>query len=409
MNRNSILICLYTIVGALAWPTLSEGNDVNIRELLDNRGVSEELLETPRAHPYLFFKADDLPRLREMAAQEPYRACAEGILRTARLTLGNPIPDEPDPGAVESRLPDGAYDESFLKATYDFLSYAYAMEYYGPLYAFAYLLTGEERFAERAKAWALAFAGWKNWGPAGDPWDMEGAMILSGAVIVYDWLPDHFSEAEKRELFEGLKGKGQKLCEKDARWLGEDPVRRRGGLANNHRWRSIPLEGLAGLGLLYEIEEARDWLDMGLVLTRDYLLPAAYGRDGERMEGRGWLAVCLVDGGRFMDALVRNGGPDLFDHPPLRQLSQFLLYGVDMYQSQGSHSERAGLLVHAGRLRDPALQWLALEHDLEPDPEDYPSYWYYRDKVLYEAGVWQDLCTRWDAATGKMTMEVNGR
>ncbi|MDE2999908.1 MAG: heparinase II/III family protein [Gemmatimonadota bacterium] len=381
---------------------------MNIRNLLGDRGISGALLEAERAHPYLFFTAEDVPRLREMARREPYRTCAEGIVRAARLTLKNPIPDEPSSGAADSRLPDGSYDESFLKATYDFLSYAYAMQYYGPLYAFAYLLTEEEVFARRAKAWALAYAGWENWGPAADPWDMEAAMILSGAVIVYDWIPDRFSRAEREAFLAGLREKGRKLCEKDAYWLTQDPAARRGSLANNHRWRSIPLEGLAGLGLLYEVEEARDWLDMGLVLTRDYLLPAAYGRDGERMEGRGWLGVCLSDGGRFMEALVRNGGPDLFDTGPLRRLSHFLIFGMEMYRSRGHYNDRAGLLAHARRLRDPALQWLALKHDLRPDTKGYPAYWYDRDKVFYQPETPYTVSLRWNAGTGGMQIEVNG-
>ena len=400
--------CALAAALVVSWGSSSEGERVNIRELLGDRGISEVLLKAERAHPYLFFAAEDVPGLREMAGREPYRTCAEGIVRAARLTLENPIPAEPPAGAAESRLPDGSYDGSFLKATYDFLSYAYAMQYYGPLYAFAYLLTEEEVFAERAKAWALAFAGWENWGPAADPWDMEAAMILSGAVIVYDWIPEQFSDAERERLLSGLREKGRKLCEKDAYWLTQDPAVRRGGLANNHRWRSIPLEGLAGLGLLYEVEEARDWLDMGLVLTREYLLPAAYGRDGERMEGRGWLGVCLSDGGRFMEALARNRGPDLFDTAPLRRLSHFLIFGMKMYRSRGHYSERAGLLVHARRLHDTALQWLALKHDLDPDMEGYPAYWYNRDKVLYKPKTLYTVSLRWDAEAGRVEVRVNG-
>ena len=401
-------VCTLAASVAVTWSSSFGSERVNIRDLLQDRGISGALLKAERTHPYLFFTAEDVPRLREMAGREPYRTCAEGIVRAARLTLKNPIPKEPPAGAPDSRLPDGSYDESFLKSTYDFLSYAYAMQYYGPLYAFAYLLTEEEVFAQRAKAWALAYAGWENWGPAADPWDMEAAMILSGAVIVYDWIPDRFSRVERETLLAGLREKGRKLCEKDAYWLTQDPAARRGSLANNHRWRSIPLEGLAGLGLLYEVEEARDWLDMGLVLTRDYLLPAAYGRDGERMEGRGWLGVCLSDGGRFMEALARNGGPDLFDTGPLRRLSHFLIFGMEMYRSRGHYNDRAGLLAHAGRLRDPALQWLALKHDLEPDMKGYPAYWYNRDKVLYQPETLYTVSLRWDAGTGGMQIEVNG-
>lgn len=381
----------------------------SIRALLGNRGIGTDFGRQPSEHPYLFFRAEDVPRIRERAQRPPYQACAEGILRTARLTLANPIPPEPPAGAEKAWKADGVYDDSFLKATYDFLSYAYALEYYAPLYAFAYVLTGEKAFAERAKAWVLAYAGWSHWGPAADPYDMEGAMILSGAVIAYDWIADQFTAEERARLLAGLRRNGQALCAHDARWLANEPAKYRGGLANNHRWRSIPLEGLAGLGLLHEVPEARDWLDMGFVLTRDYLLPAAYGRDGERMEGRGWLGVCLSDGGRFMEAVRRAGGPDLFDYTPLRQLAHFLTYGMEMYRSRGSSDDRAGLLIHASRLRDPLMQWLALAQDLKPPEDGYPSYWYNRDKVLYAPEQTLSLALRWDAPNGETAIRVDGQ
>ena len=76
---------------------------MNIRDLLQDRGISGALLKAERTHPYLFFTAEDVPRLREMAGREPYRTCAEGIVRAARLTLKNPIPKEPHAGAADSR------------------------------------------------------------------------------------------------------------------------------------------------------------------------------------------------------------------------------------------------------------------------------------------------------------------
>ena len=36
---------------------------MNIRDLLGNRGISGALLDAERTHPYLFFTAEDVPRL----------------------------------------------------------------------------------------------------------------------------------------------------------------------------------------------------------------------------------------------------------------------------------------------------------------------------------------------------------
>ncbi|MBT4501206.1 MAG: hypothetical protein HOC74_25980, partial [Gemmatimonadetes bacterium] len=107
------------------------------------------LRREPRPHPYLFFTAEDLPSLKNRADRRPHDACYRLLLQSADLLLLEPIPEEP------------TLEDPHLR--YRFYAACRALQSCGQVLAFAFVLSGDPRYAARARDWGLAFAGWTRW------------------------------------------------------------------------------------------------------------------------------------------------------------------------------------------------------------------------------------------------------
>jgi len=147
-------------------------------------------------HPRLYFDAEDLPRLRAAMQAESTRAMWESIRRRADGLLEEPCV-EYEPGERWGTFLRTARRANRVLETL----------------SLCYLLTGDERCAEKAKQQAKIVLSWDCWvdpvhGGAAARADLATGEICRGLGLLYDWLYDALSEQERAEIREVLVNRG---------------------------------------------------------------------------------------------------------------------------------------------------------------------------------------------------------
>ncbi len=370
--------------------------------------------DRPRPSPRLFFSAAELPRLRERSAREPYAACHHLLLQTADQLLRDPLPSRPAPGPLLAQDETG-YSRDYLRVHYQFYTCGHALQGYGQVLAFAHLLSGDPRYAVRARDWALEMAGWPQWGPAAAPDGVQAAYALTGLTLVHDWLGAFLEEEERRLLRQALTRQVRAFRQQ---WEGAP-------LNTSAAWVCLAAAGLASLALLPEEPEAPAWVEYWTGLFQTQVLPSSFGRQGEFCEGTGWWDICaLRHGVLFFEALRRQGGPDLCLDVGLRAYPAQLLASSDAadlrrpphtrcwatFQPPSPHHYRYVLLYLAGVLQDGGLQAAASCQGLAV-PRGTPLDWFYRQlhRRPYKPQVWYTVVMGWDAGTGTCTLTIDDR
>jgi hypothetical protein len=368
------------------------------------------LKEQPLSHPYLFFSQDDLPGLRARSQRQPYTACHRLILDTAEHILAQAPPPEPAAGPPTAKDEDGFLAE-YLEAHYQFYTAAYALHYYVQVLAFAYLLSGDERYGRKARQWVVHFTEWQFWGPQAAPHGVQAAHCLLGTTLAYDWLGDLLTQDQRRLLQETMS---LHITAFRQRWIAppEDQIGATQHLDTSATWVCLAAAGTASLALLYADPAAAGWAEEWAQLLAQQVLPASFGDDGSFQEGTGWWDIyALRQGVLFMDALVHCGGPDLFADKNLRTYPHYLLQSTAAWNLERPPQTRCWAnfqppspfhyryvllrLATAGAAADVfhAASRCALEVPLHT-----PLDWFYRQlhRVAYEPGRWYTVSLSWD-------------
>jgi len=147
----------------------------------------------PKEHPRLFFRPEEIPKLRQWVKGEGQRVF-EPLLREAeKLLKSEPTPEPSVKGSIrdpQTRKYWWPNREQTLKA---------CME--AETLALAYLLTGEKRFGEAARKWILHLASWDPDGPTNFALNCEAAKpMLHRLPRAYDWAYDTLTEAEREKV-----------------------------------------------------------------------------------------------------------------------------------------------------------------------------------------------------------------
>ena len=193
-----------------------------------------------KEHPYLFFSKEDLPEIRQRLTKEPF------------LTRWNIFVDNADE-VVNTETYNGSRARTYLENA-------------GKT-SFAYIITGEEKYADRAIAEAMAIAdgfipkenGEKVWyNPSFRNWnkgaDLSTAEVTYALAMVYDWCYDAMSPDERTKIKDAIVEKGLKhylhSIERDGQdfWVG-NPVSNWAGVLSGGM-------GLGALAIYNESEEA---------------------------------------------------------------------------------------------------------------------------------------------------------
>ena len=252
-------------------------------------------------HPRLYFTQADLPKLRKSREHGLHRKIWRNVRESADwcLTLS------PRQTWIAPVSPDPIY-ENLYDRFYAIMGDLAVTEHL----AFAYALSGEKRYGEATRHWALASCrAWQREAEGAPDGSKAYAVtrLLKGLGVAYDIAHDRFTEAERQEIRETLRQIGEKYY----RGYFTTPTIAGPGFHTHHaivEWSSF---GVAALSLLGEIPEAKSWLEATVKKFEDHLLPTGLAADGAQTEGGTFWASTMHYRIFFMDALRRVTGRDL--------------------------------------------------------------------------------------------------
>ncbi|MFH1007081.1 MAG: heparinase II/III family protein [Candidatus Latescibacterota bacterium] len=286
------------------------------------------------AHPGLYFSAEDVPGLRAKAAALP--------------AIFGPIVEKIDARLEDSQIKGRALGAEEL--------------------AFAYSLTGEERYAQAAKEAVRAILSETEWvALAHKPLRVDLMVARNARVLAetYDGLYDVLSNRERTRIREGIIERALNLfleiAQKKSEWWT--------GSQNN--WRSVICGemGIAALCMRAHYPDVRECVGHsleGVVSLLDLL-----GRDGGYYEGVGYWGYGIGEAVRFGEILrrVSDGAVDLFDHPYLKVAGDFGLYcttgddGCFNIGDCGYEPADSTLMAKlAAHYKNPSHQWYVEKH-----------------------------------------------
>lgn len=323
-------------------------------------------------HPRLFFGPDELEGLRRKCATW-MRPQLEVLRKDAESRLEMTPPSELH----------GGYERRGNQLQDPFLANILA-------FSFLAVVTGEARYRDAAKSWALRLAEMPEWvgvitaeGKCGNCGYPEGWAVTALAVA-YDWLYPDFSDDQRALLRRKIALLSRVLYEGTFRgewWTG--------AYLHHDTWIPIGGLGVGAMAIVDEVPEAATWADRAtheLLSALDWL-----DSDGAWPEGPCGWAFAMISAFPFFDAYARRfperasailGNPWLQNTWKFRLYSRtpdglFLAFGDCAAHGgyQQNAVEAAPLLRYlAARYRNPYAQWLA-SREWEQHPNPHTAVW----------------------------------
>lgn len=263
--------------------TLSRLTRLATQALLAGLLAGSAAAQAGGAHPRLFFDAEGLAALRKQAASQP--EAWQGFLRGAIALREDPPPSPAQQRGVHYRV-------------------GLAL----PEPAFAYAITREPKYLERARRWIAAAMAYEPWGYTYSKpnQDIPAAFLLYGLSFAYDLLHDELTAEERRSIEAKLVQKASALYE---------PYRPRPGrrysFSQNHTYINAAALGFAGIVLDGKHPAARDWL--ALLQTVADRVVRTYSPDGYYYEGYHYFEFGVPWIVHGLDALEHATGQRLYE------------------------------------------------------------------------------------------------
>jgi len=289
-------------------------------------------------HPRLHFCATDIPTLREKVTREPLNTQLERVLQRCADYQEKDLPGGDSNWILGGELRD---------------------------LAFAYVLTGEGKYAGRAIDLAMTIAHgegelWKDW------MAQPNAPVTHGLALTYDMLHDALSESQRAELATCIHSRLVAA-------YTTDPPKVAGGtwlkpqFPSNQSALPAYCLGMAALAVYGEIDEPRlnEWIALATEAQVDYM-EFQVTPEGAMFEGPGYASGSVQDFIAYAGALRRAGGEDLIEQKR-EQLQGVVDFLCHCLQPGGGHIVKLGQcfdemqaalwLGLASALRSPQGMW----------------------------------------------------
>lgn len=300
--------------GVPAWSKPNAFMITNTTPVFESPTANEMLAASPRSHPRVLVKADELEAFRKRVRNLD---AAVSVVNAAKKHLGQRLPTEQD-GLPKRTGENKMQSEKHASDA----SKALGRRVYGvvSLLSMAYLITGDEQFGRQAVRWALEVAKWDRAGISGEN-NLGDMYCMKAMVLAYDSGYGILSEAEKQELLRGIRSRAGHFFDG---WVN----RLEAELTSEHTWQHILYSATeAAVATLGELPESEQWLTYAyeVWLAR---APTEGCSDGGWTVGVSYLGIeaeSLIG----MPTLFQNlTGVDFFRFPFYQNSVYYLIYDL---------------------------------------------------------------------------------
>ncbi len=323
----------------------------------------EELVaRVPEAHPRLFFRPEEVDHFKKLAEGDLSNYW-EQVEASAEKLLKHPPDTAEPPMYTEGMVRKGA---EWKRIWWGNRVYAVKAANGAATLAFAYRLTGDERYGNAARDILLALCEWDTKGSTNYRYNDEAAMpLLYYPSRAYTWAYDVFTPDERARVVEMMRERGRDCFTH----LHRAPhLWRPYSSHSNRAWHWLGEVAIAFQG---EFPEAEEWLDYAVTVF--YTCYPVWGvADGGWHEGVAYWSSYIS---RFMYWVHVSQSAlniDPFDKPFFAEAGYYGLYtlppgtrtGAFGDQTTGMKSDSiARLMLQLGKgARNPHWMWYADQH-----------------------------------------------
>lgn len=231
------------------------------------------------AHPrLLWFKGEEKALLKKIKADAYWSELHKQILQEADRIV--PLP-------VNERIQVGMRLLSVSRENLRRILYL----------GYAWRMTGDKKYAERAEREMLKASSFSDWNPSHF---LDVGEMMTALAIGYDWLYDYLSPASRETIARALKEKGLDTADDSHWWLTAE-----------HNWNQVCNGGVSYAALvLYDRDPAgmRPYINRAIAAVRKPM--REYGPDGAYPEGAGYWDYGTTYNVLLIAALEKTFGTD---------------------------------------------------------------------------------------------------
>jgi len=337
--------------------------------------LSNLIYRLPEGHPRLFLRPETVKEFRERMEQN-FPDLWKQFLDNAERQLEDPVTfDEPPPYPDGKR---GVEQENISLWRKNRVYVVNAVEHAANL-AFAYRLTGDSRYGEKAREWILAVTAWPPDGTTSHQYNDEcGMPILSRIPRAYTWAYEALSEDDRRQVIQTMRARGAEVYAHlhDKRHHTVRPY-------DSHSNRAWHFLGEAAIAFIGDIPEARTWLQYAMDIFFN-VYPVWNGEDGGWHEGVAYWRSYIERITWWLDILHAAFDIDGFQKPFFKHCGDFPLYVLPPGTTFGGFGDSADtsqpadfaplMNYLAGRARNPYWKWYAVKAGPAAVGKEKPTY-----------------------------------
>ncbi len=281
---------------------------------------AEQRERLPKAHPRLFMRPEDLPRLRAAATNAgPAAALFKEMRKQAdKLIKSGPTPEPKVRGSARNKDDDKAVEAWWPnRETCDRAGGE------AETLAFVWLITQDPKYGEAARTFLMALAQWDPDGPSNFALNCEaGKSMLYHPVRAYDWAFDALTEADRAAFRKMWQRRAADAWKSGEVGQGNGHLTRPYNSHGNRVWHKLAEVGIALYG---EVPEAETWLDYAV--NKFYAAyPVWSDDDGGWHEGASYLTGYMTKVTTWMQFSRSALGIDGLKKPFFSEIGNIPLY-----------------------------------------------------------------------------------